>query len=131
MSPRHRSQAEAGREAALGRLLPLQLSLNSLQGRTERLASVLEELLDNEEDVADLCLSAQSEARLGLALALALTLTLTLTLTLAITLTLSRVYEEEDPAILDEGEEVDEVKELKRREVAENLEAEQAPGQTL
>jgi len=98
------SQREAGREAALGRLLPLQLSLNSLQARTERLASVLEELLDNEEDVADLCLSAQSEAR---------------------------VYEEEDPAILDEGEEVDEVKELKRREVAENLEAEQELVETL
>jgi len=98
------SQREAGLEAALGRLLPLQLSLNSLQARTERLASVLEELLDNEEDVADLCLSAQSEAR---------------------------VYEEEDPAILDEGEEVDEVKELKRREVAENLEAEQELVETL
>jgi len=98
------SQREAGREAALGRLLPLQLSLNSLQARTERLASVLEELLDNEEDVADLCLSAQSEAR---------------------------VYEEEDPAILDEGEEVDEAKELKRREVAENLEDEQELVETL
>ena len=63
---RHRSQAqaEAGREAALGRLLPLQLSLNSLQARAERLASVLEEVLENEEDVADLCLSAQSEVRL-------------------------------------------------------------------
>ena len=98
------SQREAGREAALGRLLPLQLSLNSLQARTERLASVLEELLDNEEDVADLCLSAQSEAR---------------------------VYEEEDPAILDDGEEVDEAKELKRREVAENLEDEQELVETL
>ena len=53
-----------GREAALGRMLPLQLSLNSLQARTQRLASVLDELLDNEEDVAELCLSAQSEARL-------------------------------------------------------------------
>lgn len=98
------SQREAGREAALGRLLPLQLSLNSLQARTERLASVLEELLDNEEDVADLCLSAQSEAR---------------------------VYEEEDPVLMDEAEEADEAKELKRREVAENLEAEQELVETL
>jgi len=97
----------------------LQLSLNSLQARTERLASVLEELLDNDEDVADLCLSARCEAR---------------------------VYEEEDEQasypnpnpglLLGEGspEEMDEIKAQKleaRREVGEKLEAEQELVETL
>jgi len=50
-------QSEARREAALGRLLPLQISLNSLGARTERLASVLEEVLDNEEDLKDFALT--------------------------------------------------------------------------
>ena len=110
MSPRHRSQAEAGREAALGRLLPLQLSLNSLQGRTERLASVLEELLDNEEDVAELCLSAQSKARVY-----------------------EDVYEQLDAASEDIEEDETQAHKLeeKRREVAENLEAEQELVETL
>lgn len=104
------SQRERGREAALGRMLPLQLSLNSLQARTQRLASVLEELLDNEEDVAELCLSAQSVARLLEA-------------------------EAEGPASQEEGEEVEEAvkeaMELRRREVAENLEDEQELVETL
>ena len=104
------AQRERGREAALGRMLPLQLSLNSLQARTQRLASVLEELLDNEEDVAELCLSAQSVARLLEA-------------------------EAEGPASQEEGEEVEEAvkeaMELRRREVAENLEDEQELVETL
>ena len=95
-----------GREAALGRMLPLQLSLNSLQARTQRLASVLEELLDNEEDVAELCLSAQSEARL-------------------------LEEEEEGPATQEVEEALKEAMELRRREVAENLEDEQELVETL
>ena len=95
-----------GREAALGRMLPLQLSLNSLQARTQRLASVLDELLDNEEDVAELCLSAQSEARL-------------------------LEEEEEGPATQEVEEALKEAMELRRREVAENLEDEQELVETL
>jgi len=51
------SQSEGRRETALGRLLPLRISLNSLQARTRRLNTLLEELLDNDEDIADMCLT--------------------------------------------------------------------------
>lgn len=48
---------ENRREAALGRLLPLRISLSSLQARSRRLTVLLDEVLDSEEDVSDMCLT--------------------------------------------------------------------------
>jgi len=49
--------SEGRREAALGRLLPLRISLSSLQQRARRLSLLLDELLDSEDDVSDMCLT--------------------------------------------------------------------------
>jgi len=48
---------ENRREAALGRLLPLRISLSSLQARSRRLTVLLDEVLDSEEDISDMCLT--------------------------------------------------------------------------
>ena len=48
---------EGRREAALSRLLPLRISLSRLQARTRRVSVLLDEILDSEEDVADMCLT--------------------------------------------------------------------------
>lgn len=53
------SSSDGQREAALGTLLPLRISLNSLQARARRLNALLDELLDNDGDVADMCLTLQ------------------------------------------------------------------------
>jgi len=51
------SSSDGRREAALGRLLPLRIAVNSLQARARRLNTLLEEVLDHDEDMADMCLS--------------------------------------------------------------------------
>ena len=42
---------------ALGKLLPLRISLNALQARTRRVSTVLEEVIENEDDLRDMCLT--------------------------------------------------------------------------
>jgi len=49
--------SEGRREAALGRLLPLRISLSSLETRARRVSVLLDELLDSEEDISDMCLT--------------------------------------------------------------------------
>jgi antitoxin component HigA of HigAB toxin-antitoxin module len=54
------SDARAARarfQDALGKLLPLRISLNALQARTRRVSTVLEEVLENEDDLRDMCLT--------------------------------------------------------------------------
>jgi len=55
------SSSDGRREAALGRLLPLRISLNSLQARARRLNALLDEVLENDEDIADMCLTLQQQ----------------------------------------------------------------------
>merc|ERR1719321_2242679 len=52
---------ENRREAALGRLLPLRISLSSLQARSRRLTVLLDEVLDSEDDVSDMCLTLRQQ----------------------------------------------------------------------
>lgn len=49
--------SEGRREAALGRLLPLRISLSSVQARNRRISEILDEILDSEDDVSDMCLT--------------------------------------------------------------------------
>jgi hypothetical protein len=49
--------SEGRREAALSRLLPLRISLSALQARSRRVSVLLDEILDSEDDVADMCLT--------------------------------------------------------------------------
>ena len=56
----HSSDARATRarlQDALGKLLPLRISLNALQARTRRVSTVLEEVIENEDDLRDMCLT--------------------------------------------------------------------------
>lgn len=50
-------QSDSRRAAALGRLLPVQISLNSLQTKARRLTEVLAAALENEDDLLEMCLS--------------------------------------------------------------------------
>ena len=50
-------ESEGRREAALGRLLPLRISLSSLQTKSRRVSEILDEILENEDDVSDMCLT--------------------------------------------------------------------------
>ena len=49
--------SEGRREAALSRLLPLRISLSALQARSRRISVLLDEILDSEDDVKDMCLT--------------------------------------------------------------------------
>ena len=49
--------SEGRREAALSRLLPLRIELSALQARTRRVSVLLDELLDSEDDLSDMCLT--------------------------------------------------------------------------
>ena len=49
--------SEGRREAALSRLLPLRISLSGLQARSRRVSVLLDEILDSEDDVSDMCLT--------------------------------------------------------------------------
>ena len=49
--------SEGRREAGLGRLLPLRISLSALQARSRRISTVLDELIDSDEDMKDMCLT--------------------------------------------------------------------------
>ena len=49
--------SEGRREAALSRLLPLRISLSGLQARSRRVSALLDEILDSEDDVSDMCLT--------------------------------------------------------------------------
>ena len=49
--------SEGRREAALSRLLPLRISLSALQARSRRVSVLLDEILDSEDDVSDMCLT--------------------------------------------------------------------------
>ena len=51
------ANSERRRGEALSRLLPMQISLNSLQAKARRYVSVLEEVLESDDDMADMCLS--------------------------------------------------------------------------
>ena len=51
------AQSEGRREAALGRLLPLRISLSSLQARSRRISQLLDELLEEDDDLQGLCLT--------------------------------------------------------------------------
>ena len=48
---------EGRREAGLGRLLPLRISLSALQARSRRISTLLHELLDSDAHVKDMCLT--------------------------------------------------------------------------
>ena len=49
--------SEGRREAALSRLLPLRISLSALTARSRRISVLLDEILESEEDVRDMCLT--------------------------------------------------------------------------
>jgi len=51
------SGGEGRREAALSKLLPLRISLSALQARSRRVSLLLDEILDSEDDVSDMCLT--------------------------------------------------------------------------
>mmetsp|Transcript_20988 Transcript_20988/g.34670 ORF Transcript_20988/g.34670 Transcript_20988/m.34670 type:complete len:542 (+) Transcript_20988:77-1702(+) len=50
-------QTDARRGLALARLLPMQISLKALETKATRLTEIIKELLENEDDIADMCLS--------------------------------------------------------------------------
>ena len=52
-----RGDAEGRREAALSRLLPLRIELSALTARSRRISVLLDEILESEEDVRDMCLT--------------------------------------------------------------------------
>lgn len=49
--------SEGRREVALSRLLPLRISLSALQARSRRISVLLDEILESEDDVSDMCLT--------------------------------------------------------------------------
>jgi hypothetical protein len=49
--------SEGRREAALARLLPLRISLNSLETRSRRISEILDEILDENDEISDMCLT--------------------------------------------------------------------------
>merc|ERR1719178_506246 len=59
------TRSEGRREAALGRLLPLRISLSSLQARSRRVSLLLDEILESDDDLLSLCLSQQRKPELS------------------------------------------------------------------
>jgi len=59
------AQSDSRRGAALGRLLPLQISLNELRTRSRRLTTVLQELLEGEDELSGMCLSLFERRKRG------------------------------------------------------------------